>query len=301
MRLASFKYLIKQGFKSLWFNRVNTFASFCIITISLVMVGLSVLVSANINRIIGAIEKRNEIIVVIRDGTPDNNISILGEELKKNDNIFEINFYSKEEAWEDMQANVSEEEKSLFQYIDGSPLPDTYRVRVSDVSKLSGTVSQIEQLASVEQVKSPNEFAHLLVNIRNVCTIIFTFITAALVIACFVIISNTTRTSVYARRREINIMRYVGASKSFIRIPFFVEGLVIGIIGSAAAFLMTWFAYTEIYQILTDYLRSWSFITTSGLIPFADIAPITGVGYLVCGVIISSFGTIISTRKHLNV
>ena len=200
-----------------------------------------------------------------------------------------------------MQANVSEEEKSLFQYIDGSPLPDTYRVRVSDVSKLSGTVSQIEQLASVEQVKSPNEFAHLLVNIRNVCTIIFTFITAALVIACFVIISNTTRTSVYARRREINIMRYVGASKSFIRIPFFVEGLVIGIIGSAAAFLMTWFAYTEIYQILTDYLRSWSFITTSGLIPFADIAPITGVGYLVCGVIISSFGTVISTRKHLNV
>lgn len=301
MRLASFKYLIKQGFKSLWFNRVNTFASFCIITISLVMVGLSVLVSANINRIIGAIEKRNEIIVVIRDGTPENNISILGEELKKNDNIFEINFYSKEEAWEDMQANVSEEEKSLFQYIDGSPLPDTYRVRVSDVSKLSGTVSQIEQLASVEQVKSPNEFAHLLVNIRNVCTIIFTFITAALVIACFVIISNTTRTSVYARRREINIMRYVGASKSFIRIPFFVEGLVIGIIGSAAAFLMTWFAYTEIYQILTDYLRSWSFITTSGLIPFADIAPITGVGYLVCGVIISSFGTVISTRKHLNV
>lgn len=301
MRLASFKYLIKQGFKSLWFNRVNTFASFCIITISLVMVGLSVLVSANINRIIGAIEKRNEIIVVIRDGTPDNNISILGEELKKNDNIFEINFYSKEEAWEDMQANVSEEEKSLFQYIDGSPLPDTYRVRVSDVSKLSGTVSQIEQLASVEQVKSPNEFAHLLVNIRNVCTIIFTFITAALVIACFVIISNTTRTSVYARRREINIMRYVGASKNFIRIPFFVEGLVIGIIGSAAAFLMTWFAYTEIYQILTDYLRSWSFITTSGLIPFADIAPITGVGYLVCGVIISSFGTVISTRKHLNV
>ena len=301
MRLASFKYLIKQGFKSLWFNRVNTFASFCIITISLVMVGLSVLVSANINRIIGAIEKRNEIIVVIRDGTPDNNISILGEELKKNDNIFEINFYSKEEAWEDMQANVSEEEKSLFQYIDGSPLPDTYRVRVSDVSKLSGTVSQIEQLASGEQVKSPNEFAHLLVNIRNVCTIIFTFITAALVIACFVIISNTTRTSVYARRREINIMRYVGASKSFIRIPFFVEGLVIGIIGSAAAFLMTWFAYTEIYQILTDYLRSWSFITTSGLIPFADIAPITGVGYLVCGVIISSFGTVISTRKHLNV
>lgn len=301
MRVASFKYLVKQGFKGLWFNRVNTFASFCIITISLVMVGLSVLVSANITRVIGSIEKRNEIIVVIRDGTPDNNITILGEELKKNDNIFEINFYSKEEAWTEMQADMSEEEKSLFQYIQNNPLPDTYKVRISDITQLSKTVSQISQLASVEQVKAPNEFASLLVSIRNVCTIIFTFITAALVIACFVIISNTTRTSVYARRREINIMRYVGASKSFIRIPFFVEGLVIGIIGSAAAFLMTWFAYTEIYQILTDYLRSWSFITTSGLIPFMDIALITGIGYLCCGVVISSFGTVISTRKHLNV
>ena len=127
MRVASFKYLVKQGFKGLWFNRVNTFASFCIITISLVMVGLSVLVSANITRVIGSIEKRNEIIVVIRDGTPDNNISILGEELKKNDNIFEINFYSKEEAWEGMQEGMSEEEKSLFQYIQNNPLPDTYK------------------------------------------------------------------------------------------------------------------------------------------------------------------------------
>lgn len=301
MRASSFKYLVKQGFKGLWFNRVNTFASFCIITISLVMVGLSVLVSANITRIIGSIEKRNEIIVIIRDGTPDNNISILGEELKNNDNIFEVTFYSKEEAWADMQDSLGEEEKSLFQYIDGSPLPDTYRVRVSDIAQLSNTVSQIEQLPSVEQVNAPNEFASLLINIRNVCTIIFTFITVALVIACFVIISNTTRTSVYARRREINIMRYVGASKGFIRIPFFVEGFVVGIIGSAAAFLMTWFAYTEIYEILTDYLKSWSFITTSGLIPFRDIALITGLIYLACGAVISAFGTVISTKKHLNV
>lgn len=301
MRAASFKYLVNQGFRGLWFNRVNTFASFCIITISLVMVGLSVLVSANITRVIGSIEKRNEIIVIINDGTPDNNITLLGEELKKNSNIFEINFYSKEEAWAEMQEGVGDEEKSLFQYIQNNPLPDTYKVRISDITLLSKTVSEIEKLPSVEMVKAPNEFASLLVSIRNVCTIIFTFITAALVIACFVIISNTTRTSVYARRREINIMRYVGATKSFIRIPFFVEGLVVGIIGSAAAFLMTWFAYTEIYEILTDYLKSWTFITTSGLMPFADIAHITGLVYLGCGAVISAFGTVISTKKHLNV
>lgn len=301
MRFNSFKYLVKQGFRGIWFNRVNTFASLCIITISLVMVGISVLISANISGLIGSIESRNEVVVVIMDGTPENNIALLGEQLESNQNIFEVSFYSNDEAWTDMQQNMSEEEKSLFQYIENNPLPDTYRVRVSDITKLSRTVREIEAMDSVELVKAPNDFASLLISIRNVSAVILTVITVALIIACFVIISNTTRTSVYARRREINIMRYVGASKSFIRVPFFVEGFVIGILATCIAYGMTWFAYTEIYVLLIDYLSSWSFITTSGLIPFSEIALKTAIGYLICGIILSAFGTVISTRKHLNV
>ncbi len=305
MRLTSFKYLVKQGVKGIWFNRVNSFASLCIITISLVMVGLSVLFSQNINRIIGSIERRNEIIVIIRDGTPDNNITLLGEQLEGNTNIFEISFYSKEEAWEDMQESMSEEEKSLFQYIENNPLPDSYRVRVLDIAKLNATVSEIEALDSVELVKAPNDFASLLVNIRSVCAVIFAVITVALIAVSLVIISNTTRTSVFARRKEIYIMRYVGASRSFIRIPFFVEGLTIGFISAALAFGITWFGYSEIYIILTSYLRSWNFIQSSGgaagLIPITEVALRVAVFYLVAGIVISAFGTVISTRKHLKV
>ncbi len=301
MRASSFKYLVKQGLKSLWYNRVNTFASLCIVTISLVMVGFSVLVAANASRLIGSIESRNEIVVVIRDGTPDNNITLLGESLNGLDNVSEVNFYSKEQAWEEMQANMSEEEKSLFDYINENPLPDCYRIRVADVSIMSQTVSQIEALDSVELVNAPNDFASLLTSVRNVCAVIFTVITIALIAGCLVIISNSTRTSVYARRREINIMRYVGASKSFIRIPFFVEGLAIGLAASVLAFLLTWFAYTEIYSTLTVYLRSWTLFVSSGLIPFGEIALPTALCYLVCGVVISSFGTVLSTKKHLNV
>ena len=301
MRPSSFKYLVKQGLASVWHNRVNTFASLCIVIISLMMVGFAVLASLNISRLIGSIEQRNEVVVVILDGTPDNNISLLGSRLAENPNIFEVNFYSKEEAWIDMQSEMTADEQALFDYITENPLPDCYRVRVSDISLLSQTVSEIQAMDSVELVKAPNDFASILTSVRNVGAVVFIVIIVALAVACLVIISNSTRTSVYARRREINIMRYVGASKSFIRIPFFVEGLTIGLLASVVAFGLTWFAYVEIYNIATDYLKAWSFFTSSVLIPFKDLALATGVCYLACGALISSLGTVMATRKHLNV
>ncbi len=301
MRLNSFKYLVKQGFKGIWFNRVNSFASLCVITISLLMVGISVLLSFNITKMIGAIESRNEVIVVIEDGAPENNVAMLGEELAGNSNVFEVNFYSKDQAWVDMQADMSEDEKALFQYMSRNPLPDCYRIRVKEIGELSKTVSWIQGLEFVDQVQAPNDFANILIGIRNVCTILFSAITLSLIIVCFVIISNSTRASVYARRREINIMRYVGASKSFIEIPFFVEGMVIGIVSAAIAFGLTWFAYTEVFKMFSTDVNMLSIFGLSALIPFEEIALGTGIAYAVFGVLLSGVGTVISTRKHLNV
>ena len=301
MRLNSFKYLVKQGFKGIWFNRVNSFASLCVITISLLMVGISVLLSFNITKMIGAIESRNEVIVVIEDGAPENNVAMLGEELAGNSNVFEVNFYSKDQAWVDMQADMSEDEKALFQYMSRNPLPDCYRIRVKEIGELSKTVSWIQGLEFVDQVQAPNDFANILIGIRNVSTILFSAVTLSLIIVCFVIISNSTRASVYARRREINIMRYVGASKSFIEIPFFVEGMVIGIVSAAIAFGLTWFAYTEVFKMFSTDVNMLSIFGLSALIPFEEIALGTGIAYAVFGVLLSGVGTVISTRKHLNV
>ena len=301
MRLNSFKYLVKEGFTGLWFNRVNSFASLCIMTISLLMVGISVLLSYNITNMIGAIESRNEVIVVIQDGVPDNNVTILGEQLGRNPNVFEVNFYSRDEAWAGMQEDMTEDEKALFQYMSKNPLPDTYRIRVSDISELSETVAEIEKLEFVEMVKSPNDFANILIGVRNVSTILFSAVTLSLIVVCFVIISNSTRASVYARRREINIMRYVGASKSFIEIPFFVEGVVIGILSAGIAFGLTWFAYTEIFKMFSTDVNMLSIFGLSALIPFEAIAVKTSIAYAIFGILLSAVGTVVSTRKHLNV
>lgn len=298
-RFNSFKYLVRQGFSGLWFNRVNSFASFCVVTISLLMVGISVLVSFNITKMIGAIESRNEVIVVISDGAPENNIDILGEQLRENQNVFEVNFYSRDDAWADMQEGMSEEEKSLFQYMSKNPLPDCYRIRVSDISELSKTVAAIQNLEFVEQVQAPNDFANILIGIRNVCTILFSAVTISLIVVCFVIISNSTRASVYARRREINIMRYVGASKSFVEIPFFVEGLVIGLLSAGVAYGLTWLAYKEIFKMFSTDVNMLSIFGLSALIPFEQIAIRTAIAYAVAGIALSAIGTVISTRKHL--
>lgn len=301
MRLNSFKYLVKQGFSGIWFNRVNSFASFCIVTISLMMVGISVLLSLNITHMIGSIESRNEVIVVIEDGVPENNITYLGEQLRNSQNVFEVNFYSRDEAFKEMTETMTEEEKSLFQYMSRNPLPDCYKIRVSDISELSKTVDAISKLDSVESVQSPNDFATILTGVRNVCALLFSAVTLSLIIVCFVIISNSTRASVYARRREINIMRYVGASKSFIEIPFFVEGLVIGVLSAATAFGLTWFAYTEVYNMISTDVSMLSIFGLTALIPIQEIAVRTALAYLVCGIMLSAIGTVVSTRKHLNV
>ncbi|MCD8006005.1 MAG: permease-like cell division protein FtsX [Oscillospiraceae bacterium] len=301
MRPNSVKYLVGQGFRGIWYNRINSFASLCIITISLLMVGISVLLAININEMIGAIEDKNEVVVIIEDGTPDNNVTLLGEQIAANDNVFEVTFYSKEEAWESMQEGMTDEEKSLFELIDENPLPDSYKCRVSDITLLDETVAEIEQLASVESVSASTDFASILISIRNIAGILFTALTAALIVVCFVIISNTTRTSVYARRREINIMRYVGASKSFIRIPFFVEGVVIGALSSVIAYGLTWLAYINVYDTLSSDFEIWTIFGVNGLVQWTDIALVTAIAYLVAGVVISAIGTVLSTRKHLNV
>lgn len=301
MRLRSLKYLLKQGVSGLWSNRINSFASLCVITISLMMVGISVLISININNMIGSIESRNEVTVVISDGTPENNVNLLGQQLGENPNIFEVTFCSKDEAWEGLLSSMSEEEIRDFRYIKDNPLPDSYRIRVKDISELSRTVSEISTLEFVDSVESPDDFASILVGIRNVVTVLFSAVILALIIVCFVIISNSTRTSVYARRREINIMRYVGASKSFIEIPFFIEGLLIGILSAGIAFGITWLAYAEVYSMFSTDVSMLSIFGFGAIMPFEEIALPTGLSYLGVGIFISAIGTVIAARKHLNV
>lgn len=301
MKASSVRYLAGQGLKSIWTNRMMSFASFCIILVSLLMVGLSVLLSINLNRIIGGIEGKSEVIVQIKDNTDDAAQDELKKKLEDIPNVNEVEFYSKEEAWENMLEGMTDEEKDFFQYADDNPLPDTFRITVVDIKKMTETTTQIDTFDNVESTKSPTAFADVLISIRRLVTIISGAIVIALIIVCMIIISNTTRASVFSRRKEINIMKYVGANNSFIRIPFFVEGMIVGILAAATALLLTMFAYDGVYNILNDDFKLWNILGVKSLYSFKDMLwPVAGA-YAVAGALIGAVGTSISIGKHLKV
>lgn len=301
MKVSSFNYLIRQGVSGIWKNRMMTFASFCILLVSLLMVGIASLTAINLTRIIGGIEDKSEVVVIISDNADDAAKKKLAERLDDIPNVNTIELYSKEEAWDGMLGSMTEEEREFFKYADENPLPDTYRLTVRDIEIMNETTAQIETLENVESTQSPTAFADILINIRRIFTIVAMAVVAALVVVSLIIISNTTRASVFARRKEINIMKYVGATNSFIRIPFFVEGMIVGIVAALGALLMTKFAYESVYNIFSDNFNIWSILGMQKLYAFNDLLFPVSVSYLAAGAVIGAVGTSISTGKHLKV
>lgn len=301
MRVSTYKDLIGQGIKGVWRNRMMSFASFCIMLVSLLLVGLTFLLALNLNRAIDSMEEKNEIVVIINDGVSQEQIDELGQSIQSLANISGCEFFSRDQAWQDMVADMTEEEKDLFQYADDNPLPDTYRITVVDIETMGNTTVQISALENVESVKSPNEYADVLISIRNILTLVSTAIIAALVVVCLIIISNTTRASVFSRRKEINIMRYVGATNRFIRIPFFVEGMLIGVLAGVCSLFLTKFVYVGLYDILTNNMNILTALGISSLYSYDSIVKYVATAYIVAGAVIGAIGTTISTSKYCKV
>ena len=302
MKASSFRYLVNQGFKGIWKNRMMTFASFCILLVSLLMVGLAVLVELNLTRIISGIEGKSEVMVVIKDGTDQAGIDRLEADLKAAGNINTVTFYSRDAAWKDITEDMTDEEKALFDYAeDDNPLPDVFKITVNDIEKMSETTAQIETFMNVESTKSPDKFTNFLISMRRILTIVGFAVIAALVVVSLIIISNTTRASVFSRRKEINIMKYVGATNSFIRIPFFVEGMIVGIFAAVAALFLTKFSYEGVYNVFNSDFSLWQVLGIHNLYKFSDLYLYVALAYIAAGALIGAIGTSISTGKHLKV
>lgn len=300
MRFSSFTYLTKQGFRNIWTNRIMSFASLCILIVSLLLVGFAVLFTENINLIIGNIENKNEVILFL-DELSDEEIDALGSKLREMDNISNVTFYSKEQAFEDMK-NGMENAEELFEYIgDDSPLPDSYRLRVTDIGKMSSTLMQINGLTGIYSVKAPTDFVSVLTGMRSIVYILSIVLISALIIVSMIIISNTTRASVDIRKREIAIMKYVGATNTFIKIPFFIEGLIMGISAGAIATFATWAGYDAIIDVLMSDTTLWGALGITGFISFETVAFKMTLCYILAGAAVGSVGTVISTRKYVKV
>lgn len=301
MKLSSMNYLFSQGIKNIWTNRIMSFTSFCILMVSLLLIGFSTLCIANINSIVGSVENKNEVIIFLNDDVTDDDIEQMGTKLRNMDNIAEVNFYSKEEAFEEIKAGI-ENSDELFNYVgEESPLPDSYRVKVKDIEKMSRTLMDINRLNGIYTVKAPNDFVKILTELKSFISLLSVVVLGALVVVSLVIILNASRASVDMRKREIAIMRFVGATNSFIKIPFFVEGMTIGVFAGLVAAVITVIGYRELNNVLMQDTTIWTAMGITGLISLNDIIWKIFIGYIAAGALISAVGTVMSTRKYVKV
>ena len=301
MKASGVRYLVNQGIENIWKNRMMAFASFCVLLASLLLVGISVLFYMNITSMIGGVEDKNEVIVYLDEDTTESEISEFQGELQKLGNIQSITFYSREQAFEDLKKSMSDYEVLFDSLGDDNPLIDGFRIKIQNIDYISDTITQIEQLDHVYSIRAPMDFVNLLTEIRKIVTLICSVLIIALLIICIVIISNTTKASVFARREEIQIMKYVGATNTFIRVPFFVEGLLTGLLAGAVALVITWFAYDSLVELLTGQADFLSVIGMGSIIPFKNVVGRVTLTYLGAGGLFGALGAIFSMRKHLNV
>lgn len=301
MKLSGVRYLTRQGFDNVWKNRMMAFASFCVLLVSLLLVGLSILFYININSIIGGIENKNEVIVFLDENITPAQTMETEVLLKQIDNIDEVRFYSKDDAFEDMKKSMSEYEELFDSLGDDNPLVDSFRIKIKDISLTSETVTLINELDHIYSIRAPYDFVNILTEMKKIITLVASAIIIALAIVSMVIISNTTKASVFARRNEISIMKYVGATNTFIRIPFFVEGMITGMAAGIAATVITWLGYDAVVDLLANEVNILNIIGMGSIVSFSDIVLKVALSYILAGAFVGALGSVLSTRKHLNV
>ena len=301
MKLSGIKYLTKQGIDNIWKNRMMAFASFCVLLVSLLLVGISILFYVNLNSIIGGIENKNEVIVFLDQNITQEETEDVQAKLEQIDNINDISFYSKDEAFDSMKDSMAEYADVFDSLGDDNPLPDSFRIKIKDINLTSETVTLINELDHVSSIRAPYDFVNILTEMRKIISWVAMAIIIALVIVSMVIISNTTKASVFARRNEISIMKYVGATDAFIRVPFFVEGMITGIVAGIGATVITWLGYDAVVDLLTKEVNVLNIIGMGSIIPFNNIIFKVAGAYIVAGAFIGALGSALSTRKYLNV
>lgn len=301
MKLSGFRYLTNQGIENIWKNKMMAFATFCVLLISLLLVGVSALFYMNMNSMILGLGDQNEIAVYLNPDTPADVVQNFPDQLYTIDNVERVEYISKEQALTRMQSQITKGQK-IFSYIDGYDfMPDGFSVTVWDNDYIEYTTEEIAKLENVQSASSSPQVAEFLRELRKVVSLIAGAIIVALVIVSMIMISNTTKASVFARREEIQIMKYVGATNSFIRTPFFVEGLITGFFAGAGAFFITWAGYDAVYRIMTEQGALMNAFGVGSLIPFENLRFSVAVCYVAAGSLTGALGSVISTRRHIDV
>lgn len=300
MRYNVLSYLIGEGFRNFFKNKKSTGASLMIMCATMMIFGLFFLIGENVNYMVKEIEAEQGMqVFMVKDATEEQ-IQKLGEQIKELDYVAKTEFVSKEQAYNIVKEKYGDYGRFLEGYtIEKNPFKVSYVVTLTDLSKSEEVRAQIKKLDNVNNIEMRDKTINALVGIANGIRWISAGILVLLIVISIFIIANTIKLTVHARRKEISIMKYVGATNGFIRWPFIVEGILIGIVSAMISILILGVSYNFIVgKIMESSVTSMINIT---LLQFSDIFGLVVAVYLGLGIGIGCIGSAISMRKYLKV
>lgn len=364
MRISSFNYLVKDGIKNLWLNRIMAVTSVGVLTTCLIILSAAYLMTMNVESMVSFVEGQSEMSVFLEDvvvkqsttlepdllvetggllietnleeieETEENNetsmttteqalaqsqsnnvtnenletIRLREEQVEKvkseilaYDNIKSCTYISKEEGLDNTKSMLGEDGYLLDGLQDRNYIPDTFIVTLIDLERTNETFKFIEKLDGVDLVIASTEVSDTLIMVQKTVNTLGSLMILALAIISLVIISNTIKSTIHARRKEINIMKYVGATNTFIRIPFVVEGFLLGLIAAGIAYFLVWGGYNYLIQAFSMNSSVWLNSIFESIIPFESVAENLAIAFGATGTILGSVGSIISIKNHIKV
>ena len=295
MKLNNIGYLLKEGFRGIFLHGFMSFAAVCVTVACLVIVGSFSILAYNLDIMVEELNQTSEILVYIDSSLSDAEAKSIGTKINLLDNVLQATFVSREEALEDFIADHDGD--SAFNGVQASDLRHRYVVALEDNTRMKETDEQLKQLPGVAKTNAAYELAEGFSTIQSVLHIVSYAVIAVLLVVSLLIISNTVKLAMYDRKDEIAIMKMVGATNGFIRLPFIVEGFTLGMTGAVLAFGLEWAGYDALVQRIAnvDSLQLFTFV------PFQELLiPMVAV-FGAAGMFVGIVGSWTSIRKFMDV
>ena len=295
MKLNNLGYLLKEGFRGIFLHGFMSFAAVCVTVACLVIVGSFSALAYNLDEMVQELNQTSEILVYVDADLSDAEARSIGTKINLLDNVLQATFVSREEALEDFIADHDGD--SAFSGVQASDLRHRYVVTLEDNTKMQQTDEQLKQLPGVAKTNAAYELAEGFSTIQDVLHMVSIAIIAVLLVVSLLIISNTVKLAMYDRKDEIAIMKMVGATNGFIRLPFVVEGFTLGMMGAILAFGLEWAGYDALIQKIAgvDSLQLFTFV------PFQELLIPMVVVFAAAGMFVGIVGSWTSIRKFMNV
>ncbi len=295
MKLNNIGYLLKEGFKGIFLHGFMSFAAVCVTVACLVIVGSFSALAYNLDVMVEELNQTSEILVYVDSDLSDAEARSIGTKINLLDNVLQSTFVSREEALEDFIADHDGD--SAFSGVQASDLRHRYVVTLEDNTKMEQTDAQLKQLPGVAKTNAAYELAEGFSTIQDVLHIVSLAVIAVLLVVSLLIISNTVKLAMYDRKDEIAIMKMVGATNGFIRLPFIVEGFTLGMMGAVLAFGLEWVGYDALIQKVAavDSLQLFTFV------PFQELLIPMVTIFAAAGMFVGIVGSWTSIRKFMDV